>query len=441
MGKTKKTARTEDYYPVDGMNLLSAPGIMCASAYFLLICLGDGFSIESDTAQRGILQMFLALCSIWALVTGTPFKTWRRRRLKCEYWIICILPAFIIGLLKGNPMESIRIDLTPFMYMVATAWLISCLSVVGLNNLIFALYILSIIAAIKTIYISLNIVDASWLNYWQASKMSQAWSNFSRVILRGGDIYIVVALIIGNYIIYRTQSAQVLLTTAISQIVLLVAVAISLTRSNFIGLASGAVFQYGLISYYSVKGRATRNGLRLKVVSLLVLALASPLIYSQRAVLLERFQKGSDAESSVERRFEENNEVLEISRGEIFLGLGLGSELKYEFSQSLGVEEASRYVHNFVFWGILKLGLVVTVMGLVLIYRIFLAGISNLRSRSKIAEDQVLVMTLLSMLLTLLVVSVGANKLTIMPGVMMLALICEGINIAWRSHRRLYSKE
>jgi hypothetical protein len=440
MGKTKKTARTEDYYPVDGMNLLSAPGIMCATAFFLLICLGDGFSIESDAAQRGVLQLFLALCSIWVIVTGTPFKTWRIRQLKCEYWIICILPAFIIGLIKGNPLESIRIDFTPFVYMVVTAWLISCLSVAGLNNLMFAMYILSIIAAIKAIYISLNIVDVSWLNYWQASKMPQAWSNFSRVILRGGDIYIVVALIIGNYIIYRTQSTQVLLTTAISQIVLLVAVAISLTRSNFVGLAFGAVLQFGLISYYSVKSSATRKGIRLKVVSLLVLALASPLIYSQRTVLLERFQKGTDAESSVERRFEENNEVLEISRGEIILGLGLGSELKYEFSQSLGVEEASRYVHNFVFWGILKLGLLVTGIGLLLIYRIFLGGIRSLRISSSTAENKALVITLISILLTLVVVSVGANKLTIMPGAMMLALICEGLNITSRSHRRLEAK-
>lgn len=400
--------------------------VLMALLFGTIILLGEGFKISF-----GLVKVSLPLIIVGFILMSSINRSLRiyTSALDKGVYLYCFLfiPYTVIGMASGNAFRDILEDLYPVLvfgalYIVMRSW-----DIADINDLWYAIILFGTLAAIKVMVIGMLPYEILWSNNWQAAKEPLPLNGFSRIILRGGDIFISFALV--YYLIEVHRKVWVNMPVKLFLVILtLVAVFISLSRSSFLadGIAIALVFLLFRNRF------ATRKLFTFSSILLVVLIALLPFIntISLAASIFEARTDAFDADDvSVTFRANEQNLIFEKAASVFYMGNGLGSYFYMPYSGSEKKDGRSIYAHNYINWILLKIG----IPGVLLFFFIFLRTcyfyIFAIRNSPVGNEYDMLALSLLAAGIVVMSISFLANKLSTLSGSVFFALFTSSAQI------------
>jgi hypothetical protein len=383
-----------------------------------IIVLGESFKLN-----LGFLSVSLPLLLIALLLLINSNKDFRFYTTKLDILVYAFLSVIlffaVVGLFAGNSVRDILEDIYPLLvfvllFLVFRSWRMEKLAL--LWKLIIGL---GTIAAIKVILIGILPIEAGWDSFWQAAKEPLPLGSFSRIILRGGDIFLSTAMVYYLLAILRKDGPGVL-PFAGFLVLTVIAVFISLSRSSFLADFLAILFCVVLFRKYFRTKRLISFAAFLTFLFILILPFinAVSLAFSIFEARTDAFDNNN---ISVSFRENENELVREKASGVYYLGNGMGSYFYLPLSGSEKMDGRSIYAHNFNYWLLLKTGII----GLLLFNSIYIISIiyfiKYLHS-VEFGQTEFLLLTLLAGGIVVWVISVLANKFSTLSGAVFLSL-------------------
>ncbi|WP_290795057.1 O-antigen ligase family protein [Flavihumibacter sp. UBA7668] len=396
----------------------------------VIILFGESFKLNLAFVKISLPLLLIAILLVNSFQAGFLFYTTRLDYFIYAYLSIILLYT-IIGLISGNSVRDVFEDLYPLLvfvllYLVWRSWSIEQFT--GLWKLII---VFGTLAAIKVIIIGFLPIEAGWDSVWQAAKEPLPLGSFSRIILRGGDIFLSISLVYYLLDVLRNKQGS-MVRNLLYVLICLVAVFISLSRSSFLADFLAILFCIALFrSRFSTK-KMISFGSILLVFLILILPFINAI-----SLAVSIFEARTDAfdnnNIAVSFRENENELVRDAASRTFYLGNGMGSYFYLPLSGSEKMDGRSIYVHNFNYWLLLKAGF----PGLVIFCSIYFLGVRNylqfLRHRTSADADFMLI-TILAAGIIVWVISILANKFSTLSGAVFLAFFIAGSSVVKTSY-------
>lgn len=378
-----------------------------------ILLLGEAFKLNLGVKLS--LPLLLIVVTFFA-ATNKSLRFYQTFLDGCVYLYGAVFLLFtLVGIVAGHHLGDVFEDLYPILVFVLLFAVWRSFSAGQFERLWRRLVLFAVLAAVKVVLLAVLPLDVAWDNNWQAMKEALPLAGFYRIILRGGDAFLSMALV--YFLIDVQRKGATGLWKRLSLIgLLLFAVFISLSRSSFLAIGVALFLCFFLF-------RQLFSAKRLVIFSsvlLLVLLALLPFFntISLAASIFEARTEAFDADDiAVDFRKDERSLALKKAASVYYMGNGLGSYFYLDLSGSEKKDERSIYVHDFNTWLVFKAGFA----GLVLFYLIFLGSAYNLfwclRQKNFLNEEQRLfVLTLFAGGIVIVVISFLANKLSTLSG-------------------------
>jgi hypothetical protein len=403
----------------------------------LVILAGESFKVH-DINIPGIV--LLLLMGHLALVAASG-RGFRLRHF--DVAMIAIAGLFAALGAARYPAGDVFEDALPFVIFMLVVVSMANLRMPDHLHVYRFVIVASAVAFAKVLAIAFLDVQPEWggNTFWQGSRLELA-SGMTRVILKGGDVFVSVsaaALLSGLMLRRRVQPLFPRATTYVLLVLLLLAVMMSFTRAT-IGAMAAAFFVWPFF--------LRRTGVLdwRRTAALLLVVVAGAVISLQAATwlrggspdgswgfsleeigvgsALRRFGEGGDL--ALAYRQLEALEALAIAGQDGFLGSGFGAHYHAPLSGSAKEDGRSLYVHHLPIWLVLKVGIVGAVAFYLLILRWMFLTLRRIspRARPSISDPfTTLLATSLAGLLFLLFNDLLNNKFATPSGAAAYALL------------------
>jgi hypothetical protein len=360
---------------------LAPIGLLVVLPYAVLAIFGESLRVPG-AGKLSVLHVLMLVLLLRLAFTRDKRAVHAGTRQLLENRPLALLLAYVvlfalIGIARGNELTDVAETVLPFVYMGISYVTFGVLGRRGERW--FAPFMLTIttLAAVKAVFLAFVPIDAAWDNAWQAARGEIPGSPVARVILRGADVLLVISFVIAAarllFSAYSSRRDALLLSLVVLPL-LVAANFVSMTRSNYVGIAAGLV----LLAVYTRWPRRGVTSRRTALGLLTAFALAGLvfLALDQYFALIDAFlaRTGADqgnASATLDWRAEETSSILVAIRNNYFLGSGAGT--RFSFANDPNDRGQSIYSHNAYLWllhhfGIVGLVLFLTVTGL-LVYR------------------------------------------------------------------------
>jgi O-antigen ligase len=322
--------------------------------------------------------------------------------------------ATVVGVFGGHEAAAIKDDVVSVIFLVVTYVATRTLvrTTREFDIVLAAILFGSFLAALKLAYLVVTPVPVGWTGPWQAVRLQLF--GIPRVVLRGADVFFVVSTLI---VVARAMSkGRVTLGAGVAGVFSLAGLAISATRSNWIG------FCVGLLTF--VVAGPVRAHVRVRRVAAglagcALIAVIGLALFPTVQRFAERMADAAGARQwTVTFRLLESQGVLTAIGSVYGLGNGMGSTYTF-WDIERSVMQRTTWTHNAYLQWLMKTG----VVGL-LLFLVLMAGAGRMASRLIRARHPWApgLLGMLGGLVAVLVLSVTVNKVFEFSGAMFLGL-------------------
>jgi hypothetical protein len=392
---------------------LAPPAVLLAVPFFVVQVLGEAFQVGGPLAAT---QMSFAL-----VIAGAVRAGWRslpagpgRIDRALAAWLLTVTVFLAFGLATGSRLAAAKEDLVPIVILAFT-YVGARLIVRDERSTETVLTIIlagTFIAALKSVYLFAAPTSAGWDSPWQAARIEGAGA--TRVMLRGADIFFVVAslLVLGRLIIGRVARFAELFVGLLS----VAGMVIAGTRSNWMGWAVGAAVLVTTGSALRMtRPRRALMAFALAAAVFVGVYVSSPQVRGWAGTQLSAAQSRG---YTIDFRANENAGVLAEIRNTAWLGGGFGRSYTF-WDLEQGRFVATTWSHNAFLEIVLKTGLLGLAVFLFLMGRGCVMALQVALRRAHVAG---IFLGLSGAMVAVLVLSLAANKIFESTGGMFLGL-------------------
>lgn len=395
----------------------------------IIILLGESFKIQIFNFNISISFIVIIVLIFMFLASNPKFFYSTIDKLFILFFFLFLFFLFL-GLVQGNHLNDILEDAYPiftfiFLYFIFRNFIIEDTYLIWRYILLF-----SVLACLKVILINFFSFNIDWSNAWQATKEPIPFTNAFRIILRGGDIFLSIALVsyLLFFLFYKRNSPVIFFVL----ILLFFSVFISLSRSSYLADIVSIMIVLFLYSFLFIKKKLIYFAIISFIGILLVLPFIN-IINIATNIFEQRNAAFDNNNVAVDFRNEERDLIFEKAKSFYFLGNGFGSFFYLDYSGSEKSDGRSIYSHDFNSWFIFKMG----IFTLVILYLILFLSFLNIHKFLKInnirkVKNEILlfIVSLQSSLLIVLIISIFANKINTISGALFLSFyVSNSLNI------------
>lgn len=397
----------------------SSPSWLLALCFVSIQVAGEALRLPgmpvSITQVLCLLAVATALrLKVTQLLAGGRIRSLGSIDLAMATFAVTIAIAALVGWAGNAEAETLRQDIVPFVFLAAIY--VSARSLVvrssDLRVVVGGLLVGVFLAAAKVALLITRPIAVSWDGPWQAVRVGEAGS--LRIILRGADAFFIICVvfIFSRWLASRTIS----LLTAVTAILAAAGALLSGTRSNWIGLFAGGVAIIVIaLALGLIRWRRVLVGFAAGVVMVLLVLTFSG---SVREMVGRSWASATGRTITMDVRAGENRAILRYIFDRAALGSGMGSTFDY-YNAELRVRVTAPFSHNAYLEILMKAG----VPGLMAFFLLNLLVLKScwriVRQQHPWRED---VLGLAGAIISLLVLSVGVNKVFSIAGPMFLGL-------------------